>query len=65
MYGYIHLKVALYLCTFISSDAKRHMREDMYYELQSKEIAKQEGGCVREVEQGCFKKADTIKELAN
>lgn len=37
----------------------------MYYELLSKEIAKQEGGCVREVEQGCFKKAGTIKELAN
>lgn len=78
-------------CIFVSSDAKRHMREDMYYELQSKEIAKQDGGyvwsiwdqsitdmggqtvtvpaasegCIREVEQGYFKKADTIRELAN
>lgn len=77
-------------CIFVSADGKRHIREDMYYELQSKEIAKQEGGfvwsiwdqtitdmggqtvtvpaasegCVREVEQGYFKKAETIEELA-
>lgn len=77
-------------CIFVSSDGRRHMREDMYYELQSKEIAKQDGGfvwsiwdqsitdmggqtitvpaasegCKREVEQGYFKKADTIEELA-
>lgn len=33
-------------CIFVSSDAKRHMPEDMYYEYQSKEIAKQDGGYV-------------------
>lgn len=33
-------------CIFVSSDGKRHMPEDMYYEYQSTEIAKQEGGFV-------------------
>lgn len=33
-------------CIFVSSDAKRHMPEDMYYEYQCKEIAKQDGGYV-------------------
>lgn len=77
-------------CIFVSSDAKRHMPEDMYYEYQSKEIAKQDDGfvwsiwdqtitdmggqticvpavsdgCVREIEAGYIKKADTIEDLA-
>lgn len=33
-------------CIFVSSDGKRHVPEDMYYEYQSKEIAKQNGGFV-------------------
>lgn len=33
-------------CMFVSSDGKRHMPEDMYYEYQAKEIAKQDGGFV-------------------
>ncbi len=33
-------------CIFVSSDGKRHMAEDMYYELQAPEIAKQDGGYV-------------------
>ena len=33
-------------CIFVSSDAKRHMAEDLYYELQSPLIAEQDGGYV-------------------
>lgn len=33
-------------CIFVSSDGKRHMPEDMYYEYQAKEIAKQKDGFV-------------------
>lgn len=33
-------------CIFVSADGKRHMPEDMYYEYQAKEIAKQPGGFV-------------------
>jgi fumarate reductase flavoprotein subunit/urocanate reductase len=33
-------------CIFVSSDGKRHMPEDMYYEYQCHEIAKQKDGFV-------------------
>lgn len=33
-------------CIFVSADGKRHMPEDMYYEYQCKEVAKQPGGFV-------------------
>lgn len=75
---------------WVGTDAKRHFREDMYFEFASKKIAALNGGYVwllfdegmanemptefsapaasphlkREVEDGYFKKADTIEELA-
>ena len=75
---------------WVGTDAKRHFREDMYFEYASKKIADLDHGFVwlifdegmanempaafsapapsphlkREVEDGYFKKADTIAELA-
>ncbi|MBA1392961.1 FAD-binding protein [Lactobacillus sp. XV13L] len=75
---------------WVGTDAKRHFREDMYFEFASKKIAGLNQGFVwllfdggmanemptafsapapsphlkREVEDGYFKKADTIEELA-
>ena len=75
---------------WVGTDAKRHFREDMYFEYASKKIADLDHGFVwlifdegmanempaafsapapsphlkREVEDGYFKKADTIVELA-
>lgn len=75
---------------WVGTDAKRHFREDMYFEFASKKIASLDQGFVwllfdegmatempaafsapapsphlkREVEDGYFKKADTIEDLA-
>ncbi|MBC6342230.1 FAD-dependent oxidoreductase [Lactobacillus kimbladii] len=75
---------------WVGTDARRHFREDMYFEYASKKIASLDQGYVwlifdegmanempaafsapapsphlkREVEDGYFKKADTIQELA-
>ncbi|MDF7682686.1 FAD-dependent oxidoreductase [Lactobacillus sp. ESL0679] len=75
---------------WVGTDAKRHFREDMYFEFASKKIASLDQGYVwllfdegmanempaafsapapsphlkREVEDGYFKKADTIEDLA-
>lgn len=75
---------------WVGTDAKRHFREDMYFEFASKKIASLDQGFVwllfdegmanemptafsapaasphlkREVEDGYFKKADTIADLA-